>query len=488
MTYAGCLVWTVVVAGIVAVLSVPACVVLQRLERQLAGAARSRLWWLLLIPSCTPPLLTGFAYSTLSLSIIRQPLLSGALYIGLLWLKQLGLGVLWLSLAPPSSVTATSLHTARLLGGRAGQRVLWALQFRRLRDEFAPLMMLQFLLAFQEFELASLLTTDTWTVWLFDAQALGMSLRESFQRAVVPVGLQGVLLGLLGKMLWDRRGLPGTAPSPVPKVRMWETTCGWGLAVGATLVITVVPILQLSWCGLPGLPAVLRDRYFWRELGMAVALGMGAGWGSWLIVNWWQRWLRVRLGASQGGGRSWGWLLLALPAIPGLFGSLLVALLVLAVFQWPLLQRAYDSLLPVTVGLLLFLWPRVLLLEWIWSRMHHSAAVHTAVLLPAKLPGQSGDALRRLRWRLLGEPQLRLRMLICLWAYFELTIPAVLAPPGLNPAPLRLYNQAHFGRGTLVSGMLLLTLLVPWLAWSVISLAGSRVWWGSAQVVPPGHD
>ena len=56
---------------------------------------------------------------------------------------------------------------------------------------------LVFLLAFCDFEMASLWNLKTWTVSLFDAQAGGLAIRESLRLAASPLGAQIAALALV---------------------------------------------------------------------------------------------------------------------------------------------------------------------------------------------------------------------------------------------------------------------------------------------------
>ncbi|MGH7200380.1 MAG: hypothetical protein ACREJB_07220, partial [Planctomycetaceae bacterium] len=47
------------------------------------------------------------------------------------------------------------------------------------------------------------------------------------------------------------------------------------------------------------------------------------------------------------------------------------------------------------------------------------------------------------------------------WGYLNLTVPAILQPVGLNPAPLRMYNFMHYGRGEGLSALLAATVAAP---------------------------
>jgi iron(III) transport system permease protein len=68
------------------------------------------------------------------------------------------------------------------------------------------------------------------------------------------------------------------------------------------------------------------------------------------------------------------------------------------------------------------------------------------------------------------RPQFLAAGILCLWGYLELTPVAILAPPGITSAPVRLYNLMHYGRSYVVSAMTLVAMAVPPLLLLVLAL------------------
>ena len=140
-----------------------------------------------------------------------------------------------------------------------------------------------------------------------------------------------------------------------------------------------------------------------------------------------------------------------LPGIPGLLGSLIVSLLVLALFQTPLLRPAYDTPLPLLLALTIILLPLALLLD---------ALLHMRRMSPMRhIARQLGS--RRLAWELDLQPRLAAFALLFCWAYFDFTASSILAPTGLTPVFVRLHNLAHYGQTAALSAMLLAAVLAP---------------------------
>lgn len=158
--------------------------------------------------------------------------------------------------------------------------------------------------------------------------------------------------------------------------------------------------------------------------------------------------------------------------LPGLWGALVVSLAVRSLFQVPPFRLLYDTPLPALIALTLFLVPRAFILQRALLTASRPPAAHTAHLL---LQQHASEGVTALNWNLRYHPAFLMTAILCLWGYLELTPVAMLAPPGINSIPVRLYNQMHFGRGTIVSGVLLLSLIAPGLLFSCGLFAGRRL-------------
>src|SRR5690606_12646789 len=144
-------------------------------------------------------------------------------------------------------------------------------------------------------------------------------------------------------------------------------------------------------------------------------------------------------------------------------------------FQQPLLRGIYDSPVPMLLGEFLFQLPRAVLVRLLLGQWRDSTAAHQARLL-----GGAADSTRRRRsadllWSLDGRARLTGGLIVCYWAYMELSIPspALLGPPDMTTAPVLLYNQMHYGQIPGLSALVLVTLAVPVVCLSVMSL-GAR--------------
>ena len=134
---------------------------------------------------------------------------------------------------------------------------------------------------------------------------------------------------------------------------------------------------------------------------------------------------------------------------PGLLGALTVSLLLLAVFQAPLLRAFYDTPLPLGIALTVLLVPLALFLAALWLRP--DPALHIA--------RQIGS--RRLMWDLETRPRAIAAGILFCWAYFDFTASSILAPTGFTPVFVRLHNLAHYGQTAVLSAMMLAAFATP---------------------------
>jgi hypothetical protein len=330
---------------------------------------------------------------------------------------------------------------------------------------------LVFLLAFADFEVASLWTIKTWTVAIFDAQTGGMNLRETLRLAALPVVVQILVLAPL---------LLRAAVSPMRVGHRCGSGAGAMLAftclVLAALVVCAVPLILVAGQAVAGLPAIMENFVLGNEIGASVLFALGAATmanglirvahSSRVLVlasredellkpcatktDRQARSERVTK-AREGGTRSPALGTSALPGVPGLLGSLVVSLCVLAIFQMPLLRAAYDTPLPLLLALTIILLPLALLLDVLLLMRRMSPMRHIARQLGS----------RRLAWVLEWQPQIGAFALLFCWAYFDFTASSILAPVGMTPVFVRLHNLAHYGQTAVLSAMMLAAFATP---------------------------
>ena len=204
-------------------------------------AVRLSAWTLAVACFFTPPLLTGYAYANFTTLMRYSDALRGGVYAALVLSRLVPLAAL-LWLICPGRVVPEAWHCLRLLwsqlSGSARLGHAWGMLRQGALTTAVALFGAIFLLAFTEFELASFLGVQQWTVAIFDAQVGGMALMESLRRVALPALMAAALAILVLRALGSRMQPRGAAA-----VTVWRQPAGpWaalglvGLSAGALLV------------------------------------------------------------------------------------------------------------------------------------------------------------------------------------------------------------------------------------------------------------
>lgn len=461
--------WTLLRGVVVALLCVPLAWGVHRQLVTSSHRVRTMLWGLLLVPLITPALMTGYAYSSFSLSLIRHPVWNEVLYAALVALRFLIAAVLVVHLAPAPPVSASAMHVARL-GRRTAQGGTgppWQLWIHGPQRASFPAAAVMFLLVFQEFEIASLMNTTSWTVWLFDAQAGGLDLRRAVRLTLLPGLIQLLVLLPLAWFALPSLSLPPIASDRLPGRSRRRTALVWTVAVAGCVSVLGIPLLFIGRDAVKGIVPVLRNRQMVEEVVIAAGVGSGAGVTAMLLAALLLHW------GVGGAGRPMcrgAWTAAAVFAVPGMLGSLSISLVVLWLFQQPAFRGLYDTLIPAIVALIVYLFPRALLLLLVFAAMTPQSSLHVVQQLKSSPVKWHRAAAGELRWRLAWQRHCLAAGLLCVWGYLELTPYSILAPPGMTAAPVRLYNLMHYGRSNVLSAMTLLTMLSPAAAFLVGSI------------------
>jgi ABC-type Fe3+ transport system permease subunit len=161
--------------------------------------------------------------------------------------------------------------------------------------------------------------------------------------------------------------------------------------------------------------------------------------------------------------------LLVSAVFAGLLGPLVLSLAVLAAVQSPGLISLRDTPVPLVFTLGLILLPMALVLKRVLELAGHHSALHLTTLLP------TSRAVQGLVWRLRTSGPFWATVLLFVWAYWDLTASAILAPIGMTPVTVRLYNLMHYGQIAALSAMTCAAFAAP-IAICLVAL-GTRRWW-----------
>lgn len=456
--------WALCRATVVAALAVLAGLRLSALLAGRGGRARRLLWAAVLLPFLTPALLVGYGWSNFSLSLVRHPAANELLYDALVLAKLTPVAAFVLYFAP-AFFSPQAVHCRRLLRRReSGARALAGYLAFLARGPLRAGMVafgLVFLLAFGEFEMASLMGVRTWTVGLFDANAGGLALSESLRLAALPAFTELVLLVLLLVALFRAQGTPqggGARRRPGGAARVLT----WCYVAAALLLVTLVPgaiVLRGTW---EGLRALMERFEMGKDILASVLFGAGGAVCAYATAGWFvgRALGRVRLGVAF------------LLCLPGMLGALVLSLVTVWVFQRIGWRGAYDSPLPLVLALSALLFPLALLLRVLLHVFGGGRGLHAAGLMRRAASARVRAWGRRLVWQMRARPRFYVAFLLFFWGYFDLTASAILAPAAMRPVTVLLYNQMHYGQMARLSAMLCAAFAVPFII--LLAVEGAR--------------
>jgi ABC-type Fe3+ transport system permease subunit len=462
---------------IVGVLAVAAARLIQTLLADRRRPIRRAAWILLLAPFFTPVLLTGYAYANFSLSLIHHPVINTIFYSALLWWKYTPIAAVILHFTP-APISAEAVHCRRLVStvglrccaASDDQQVVptmaskwndWAFLIRAgcAKGPVAAFAVV-FLCAFAEFEMASLMVVKSWTVALFDSHAGGLALSESLRRMPGPLLCEAGAIATAFAVLGRRQVIPARRITG-SRSRQWF---GWCHLLFAFIFVLMIPAAMVLWGTIRGFGLLMENFVLSREILASLLFAAGASTLAGLAV--------FGLGAAAG-GQQFGSILCKMILIAGVFagllGSLVVSLTVLTAVQLPGLIALRDTPAPLVFTLGLVLLPMALVLKRVLELTGHRSALHLTTLM------QKSRAVRELIWRLNTSGKFWAMVLLFTWAYWDLTASSILAPIGMTPVTVRLYNLMHYGQIAALSAMTCSAFAAPILIF--LLALGTRRWW-----------
>jgi ABC-type spermidine/putrescine transport system permease subunit II len=470
MTLAAACGWSLIRSLIVALAAWPVCHLqvtwLSGLERRQCRLA----WMALVIPFLCPELWSGYAWSNFAvrladtglwnlfplppMSIIARDAAIDELVLDLLlFFRTVPVGTVAMFFAPPPPLSREALHCRKLVSFGLRDRLWFALYGRYYTA--IPATALMFLVAFQEFELASLIGRPAWTVWLFDAQAGGLAISESLRLTVLPVVCQSiVLVPLLWTILTSRSNQSPREQQARQLARRTRWTLWFVVVVGLAMTC-VVPAILVGGGTVDGLRRVVQNSLQLRMLLKEILVGAGYALTAAAAATFIATFVIRAASASRLAAAGMFWV-----AIPGLVGSLVLGLALIHLFQQPFARFAYKTPLSLLAGFIVFLLPRSMALRLLLSA-GNSTGLYLATLLRESGAMPARDRARELTWRLRWRGEFWSVALLAYWAFFDLTLAYLLAPVTIVSAPVMLYNQMHFGKNAILSALVFLTVLVP---------------------------
>ena len=328
MSLASACLWTLARTLVICLIAWPVCVAVERWLRRLSDGLRSAALIVLLAPFCFPELLVGYALRDIALdhprwferlvrylfsdwyedatklaSVVRTSW-AEALCSGLLFVRVVPVGAIALLMAPPGELDAAAMHCRRMLVRARKDSAREWLELAKCYwhgpiARALPALGLMAVVSFQEFELAALLMTTSWTDWFVAAERVGLNRGEMLRQTSWPLLMQlPVLLAIvwwLRRAAVHRQGEASTESEVVGIGRSNRVTCWFagGYVAIAFLVGCLVPLSLIGWRTIDGLSLLLRQRTqqmgLAREMAISTAVALCAGLTAWAICRYSKR-------------------------------------------------------------------------------------------------------------------------------------------------------------------------------------------------------
>ena len=480
------MVWSLARSVIVASMALwPVMLLVRQIESRTDVRVR-RAWLLLSIfPFFVPELLIGFHYrlTATKLSSGASPLVAAACTELLYSLLQLSrctaVGVALSMLLPRSEVSRESLHSWELLRSVMDQKS-WRRGWLMLRvtgpwQQLLIIWSLMALMIFQEFETAALMQIDrhpvAWSVWLFDAHAARQPLADSLQMIGWPLGCELILLSPAMFLLLRSRAGKSSGAEPPPEAA--EQGGSTSRSTAAVIFLSLSILLMLLWpvvgnvkSAVVGFASMANQFSSVIKSSKQIFVSTAFAAASTCLA------MNVALAISTSntltsGNRFLRRFSLVL-LLPGLCGSLVLSLVLLAMFQLSWMRPFYETWLPMLLGQTFAVLPRAVAVVLLLQKFNDRASMHSANLLLASSQLQVRRRASAILWRINTSRWLLGGLVVAHWCFWDVTVASILRPVQLEPVITRLYNEMHYGRAEALMSLSTLAALAPVAMWFVL--------------------
>ena len=504
MTLSESIAWSFARSIIIASVALwPLRTVLQTIGRR--ATVRARRFWILLaiFPFFVPELLIGFHYrlTATQLSFGTSPVVAAIctefLYGVLQLARCLAVGVAVSLLLPATSVTQESLHSWELLRTTLRpsewQRGWLALRVHGPWNALLISWSLMALIAFQEFETAALMQIDrhpvAWSVWLFDAHAARQPLLESVRMIFIPMLWELLLLApamLLYRHSFEQiRSSSKLSLATTSAIQMPQDDCrsgrrpGGGVLASFFLAPAIVlflfwPLLSNATATASGLVSMLANHVNRNQAVRQILTSAGFATAATIVAMNLVAFIfpkQQRRSVRERSTMQWTQRLIIGLVVIGLAGSLVLSVLLVAVFQLPMLRPLYDTWLPMLLGQAIAVLPKALAIGLLLQQAKDGPGIHSALLLLKSPAVETRRRAAKTLWRLTTSRWLLGGLVVAHWCFWDVTVASILRPVALEPVVTRLYNEMHYGRTEALMSLTVLAALTPVAVWLMAMIA-----------------
>ena len=378
---------------------------------------------LVLLPLTLPPLLPAYSYSAFSFNFQTQAFYNEILYCLIIAFKVIPIGVILLLLIP-TSTSKSATFCEQLLTQNIFSKIYQ-------KSHLLAVFFLVSLFAFHDYEIASLMRIKHWTVVLFNAHAGGlvMNLNGSFRMILLPLITS---MALTISSFYFLKKCNGTKSYTSRKNHASLFIVAFSL-----ICLLIIPLITISSNSLNGFKDILSGNWMQAEIVNSLALT------SVTTICC----LMISFGVLQFKKT------LLLSTFPGLFGSLILGLLFISLFNLPGLNSVKQTVIPLCLALITYGLPFSILI--CIALKNFIPAQRTAITLLNK------KSQRIIKWDTIHLSSILATLPLFCFLWFDLTLSSMLAPASVTTLFPRLYNLMHYSENEKLSATVILTTLIP---------------------------
>jgi len=426
--------------------------------------------FIILIFCCLfPSLAIGYEYKIITNYLIQYPMLITLLYC-IIMICRLAVPASLILYFIPQSVSLEGIHCFKLL--RSSQpsftyyRKFIHFGIQGLFRPYCVTFSLVFLMAFSEFEIASILDIKHWTVNMFDSFAGGLPTIEVMKLCWLPLGIEILTIIILISFIGSDRIFP-ESPDSLSGYALYKQSQKRNVSsffpgkyifiIAVILLVLFLPVVLILRGAVSGIVILFREFWMFDEIISSILFALAGAFGAFMLAIFIHR-----------TGSDKKYLFLKLLLIPGLLGGVPLALSILWVFQNTALHFVYNTPLPLLIGLILLFLPYAFILTLLLHFFIPGESIYIATLTGNIRAGKQSSL--KLLWVLKYSKRFWLFFLLFCWAYFDLTLSTILAPSTMTTITTRLYNIIHYGESEKLSATVLITILIPLVLIGVLCL------------------
>ena len=442
-----------------------------------------------------PPIAVGYGYVTVSYNLIQFPILHNLLYSLIMIGRLVGPAAILLFYIP-SSLSDESKHCMRIVAANSrsnrfvrssvssscqhktaflppatrhltGEILYLARLYCSNMWRYTSVFIFLLLAAFSDFELASIMNINHWSVSLFDAHAQGISVLGSLKVNWLPFLLQLIMIIILLFALTPLGRILGTIHRTTSSKNLSPKDNGYSRAVFnfylsnissirfhlalfffalCLTVSAIFPIVVILKSAIGGGFSGFLNLWMLKEILNSLLFAIFATFAAYLIALLLNHFSLMKYK-----------IILLLIFLPALIGILPLSLLVLQLFQLPIFNFLYNSPLPLLLTLILWALPFTLILRIIADAFIKDESLHSGRLT---LPFSSRIA-TQLLWKMRFVKTAWILFFVFTLTYFNFTAATILAPVGMTTVTERFYNLMHYGESEKLSATVCVTMMVP---------------------------